>query len=108
MVREPRSTVLTRLGGRGRVGEVSCCSLDFLHESIHLGSRVEADVVLLEDPLDPGPALRLPGAELAHEDELELTETGVRVLVEGFAFNGVAASGVLGVTGVRRLEPGQL
>ena len=47
-------------------------------------------MVLLQDPLDAGSALRLLGAKLAHEDQLKAPETEVGT-EKGGTENGDAA-----------------
>jgi hypothetical protein len=106
-----RGDANTRAGGlrsrSHRVGQILRRPADLVHEPVNLRGGEETDVVLFENPLDAGSALRLLGAKLAHEDQLKVPELWVGVLrKEGFAFDGVAAGrdfGLFGGTGRGRL-----
>ena len=83
---------------------VLCLFSDLVDQPVYLGGGEQADVVFLEDSLDARPTVRMPGAELSEDDQLELAELRVRAVVQRLALDGISTSGNLGLLRIRGLK----
>ena len=81
---------------------------DLVDQPVYLRGGKQTDVVFLEDSLDTEPTVRLRGAELPEDDQLELAEMRVRALVKRLALHGISTGSDLGMLRIRRLKPRRL